>query len=68
MYKGRVLEKAEGLSMEQLSKEKSPKEQPAQKKYEAPRLVRYGTFTEITRTSGISAKNKDNALGILKTG
>lgn len=54
--------------MEQLSKEKSPKEQPAQKKYEAPRLVRYGTFTEITRTSGISAKNKDNALGILKTG
>lgn len=54
--------------MEQPSNEKSPEEQPKQKKkYEAPRLIRYGTLTEITRASGIRSQNKDNGLGILKT-
>jgi hypothetical protein len=54
--------------MKQPSNEQSPEEQtPQKKKYEAPRLVRYGTLTEITRTSGITSKNSDNALKILKT-
>jgi hypothetical protein len=55
--------------MEQPPNEKSPEEQPPKKKkYEAPRLVRYGTLTEVTRASGLTTKNSDNALMVLKTG
>ncbi len=54
--------------MEQPSEEKLPEEQPKQKKkYETPRLIRYGTHTEITRATGLASKNSDNALHILKT-
>jgi hypothetical protein len=54
--------------MEQPSDEKLPEEQPKQKKkYKAPRLIRYGTLSEITGARGITSKNSDNALHILKT-
>lgn len=54
--------------MEQLSEKKLPEEQPKQKKkYETPRLIRYGTLTEITQANGLRSKNSDNALLILKT-
>ena len=39
-----------------------------EKKYETPRLVRYGTLTEITQATGLRTKNSDNALLVLKTG
>ena len=64
----RFRKKRRSLSMEQPSEEKLPEEQPKQKKkYEAPRLIRYGTLAEITGASGIRSKNSDNALHILKT-
>ena len=50
--------------MEQPPSEKLPEEQPLKKeKYEAPRLWRYGTLTEITQASGTSAAHKDKCFG-----